>query len=436
MEINGMLDAVWEEAPLPEYVFFQEGPGLRVWQWAESGMKVVNGTNILLDGQIDVGNTDKYISMEEFNAKYQHFSIELGDILVTSSGTIGKVAIVKVEHLPLMMNTSVIRFHSKKKDRLDDSFLFAFLRSSNFQNQISAVAIGAAQLNFGPVHLKQMRIPLPPIPIQRRIASILSAYDDLIENSRRRIAILEDMSRRLYREWFVHFRYPGHESVPLVDSPLGRIPQGWGVLPMGTLTSKIGSGATPRGGKESYQKTGIPLIRSMNIYDNDFEESDLAYIDQAQAADLDNVIVQQGDVLLNITGASVARCAMAPSHLLPARVNQHVAIVRAAQQRIDRHYLARYLTSSSVKSRLLGLAQVGATREALTKDGLESFMVQAPPLLLTTRFGGMASVLWDLCENLRSQISVLRRTRDLLLPRLMSGTLSVESLATAEAAVP
>jgi type I restriction enzyme S subunit len=102
---------------------------------------------------------------------------------------------------------------------------------------------------------------LPPLPIQRRIAGILSAYDDLIENSQRRIKILEEMARRLYREWFVHFRFPGHEDCQFVESPLGEIPEGWVVKRLADVTTKIGSGATPKGGKGAYKTEGIHLIR-------------------------------------------------------------------------------------------------------------------------------------------------------------------------------
>src|SRR4051794_37220736 len=102
----------WPSAALPELVFFQEGPGLRNWQWTEAGMKVINGTNVLSDGRIDINNTNRFISIDEFEQKYRHFAIEPDDIVVASSGTIGKVGRIRTENLPLMMNTSVIRFHS------------------------------------------------------------------------------------------------------------------------------------------------------------------------------------------------------------------------------------------------------------------------------------------------------------------------------------
>ena len=161
----GTIPGHWEVAALPDVVFFQEGPGLRKWQWTESGMKVINVTNILGDGRIDTSNTSRFISNAEFEKTYQHFSVDAGDIVVASSGnTYGKVGRISARDVPLMMNTSVIRFRSSHSARLNDDFLHAFLRSEVFSNQVESFVIGSAQPNFGPTHLKRMVMPLPPFP--------------------------------------------------------------------------------------------------------------------------------------------------------------------------------------------------------------------------------------------------------------------------------
>ena len=171
---------------LPEVVFFQEGPGLRTYQWSSDGMKVINVTNIIGDGSVDIANTDKFISLTEFESRYSHFAVEENDILLASSGnTYGKVGRVRSEHLPIMMNTSVIRLHSGNHELLDEDYLYVFLRSPGFLGQINAFVTGGAQPNFGPSHLKQMTINLPPKEDQRRIANIITTYDDSIENNRR-----------------------------------------------------------------------------------------------------------------------------------------------------------------------------------------------------------------------------------------------------------
>lgn len=145
------------------------------------------------------------------------------------------------------------------------------------------------------------------------------------------------------------------------------------------ITTKIGSGATPRGGQDSYKTTGITLIRSLNIYDFKFQYEGLAFIDETQAKQLSNVEVKLNDILLNITGASVARCCMVPPQILPARVNQHVAIVRVSPLIANPSYVFYCINSPQYKNRLLALAQGGATREALTKETISNFEISYPP---------------------------------------------------------
>lgn len=238
------------------------------------------------------------------------------------------------------------------------------------------------------------------------------------------------MARNLYRKWFVHYRYPGHENTPLTPSPLGDIPKGWEVTSLHAVTTKIGSGATPRGGKGAYKTKGIHLIRSLNIYDYSFEFEDLAFIDEQQAAGLDNVKVEKFDILLNITGASVARCALVLSYLLPARVNQHVAIIRVDPAKTSPFYVLDAINSDERKQQLLALAQGGATREALTKDTISNFEIILPPSPLVNRYHRIASGIHNQREVLLRQIQNLRKTRDLLLPRLLSGQIPLNTPAT------
>lgn len=150
---------------------------------------------------------------------------------------------------------------------------------------------------------------------------------------------------------------------------------------LGHYTLKIGSGATPRGGDKVYQAAGsISLIRSQNVYNNQFERQGLVYISEAHARQLANVSVEAGDVLLNITGDSVARVCQAPTNVLPARVNQHVAIIRPNPQQMDATFLRYFLVSPRMQAHMLTIAGAGATRNALTKGMIEQFSVPHPPL--------------------------------------------------------
>jgi type I restriction enzyme S subunit len=153
----------------------------------------------------------------------------------------------------------------------------------------------------------------------------------------------------------------------------------WKKVCLNEVTQKIGSGATPTGGKEAYKENGISLIRSQNVLDFEFSNSGLAFIDNDQAEKLNNVSVFEGDVLVNITGDSVARVCSAPAKFLPARVNQHVAILRPSKS-LNSNFLKYSLLSRKRKEELLMLASSGATRNALTKSMLENFKIDLPPL--------------------------------------------------------
>jgi type I restriction enzyme, S subunit len=354
------------------------------------------------------------------------FGLKHGDIVMCEGGEPGRCAIWKDQVPGMMLQKALHRI--RPKAGLDSRFLYYSFLSMGQCGQFAPLFTGSTIKHLPREKLGLVEVAIPPLHIQRKIAGILSAYDDLIENNTRRIAILEEMAQAIYREWFVHFRFPGHETAKFVDSPLGRIPEGWRVVSLKHISSKIGSGATPRGGKEAYKADGISLIRSLNVYDNQFERKDLAFIDDEQAADLDNVVVQKRDILLNITGASVARCCMVPSYILPARVNQHVAIVRVRTDLADPFFVLNTINSERHKRQILALAQGGATREALTKDTICNYEIVLPEIGVLRQYGTLTADLFDQRELLQQKIDCLRSTRDLLLPKLISGQLDVESL--------
>jgi type I restriction enzyme, S subunit len=161
---------------------------------------------------------------------------------------------------------------------------------------------------------------------------------------------------------------------------------------------KIGSGATPRGGKEAYKGGVTSLIRSQNIYNEGFHRDGLVYIDDDQSAELRNVELKAHDVLLNITGDSVARCCQVATDVLPARVNQHVAIIRPKSELLDARFLRYVLVSHEYQSRLLALASAGATRPALTKLMIEELNIPSQPLAEQKAIASVLGALDDKIE--------------------------------------
>jgi len=166
-------------------------------------------------------------------------------------------------------------------------------------------------------------------------------------------------------------------------------------------------------------------IRSLNVYNDNFEDDKLAFINKNQASALDNVTVQSKDILLNITGASVTRCCMAPERYLPARVNQHVMIIRVESAITNPFFVHAAINSDENKRQLLSYAQTGSTREALTKETVSSFEITLPVTHLVSQFGEFAEEAFRQREKLAFQNQKLQTARDLLLPRLMSGEIPV-----------
>jgi len=185
------------------------------------------------------------------------------------------------------------------------------------------------------------------------------------------------------------------------------LPEGWVETTLGKHCVKIGSGSTPRGGNEAYKQEGISLIRSQNVLDFDFSYSGLAFIDDMQASKLSNVEIFEGDVLINITGDSVARVCRVPREVLPARVNQHVAILRVNKEDLDSNFLKYHLLNPIFKRYLLILANSGGTRNALTKNMLELLSLNLPSLQEQKAIATILSSFDEKIELLRAQNETL-----------------------------
>ena len=278
--------------------------------------------------------------------------------------------------IPTEIGFGSTEFHVIRPDseRLDGLYLFYLIWSEQFRFLGETSMSGAAgQKRVGSDFVKGFEIPLPPLSEQKRIAAILDKADAIRRKRQQAIQLADDFLRAVFLRMF---------GDPVTN------PKGWKVKSLKELTTKIGSGSTPRGGSESYQDQGISLIRSLNIHDDDFRIKDLAFIDDEQAEKLSNVVVENGDVLLNITGASVCRCAVVPEAILPARVNQHVCIIRPFGD-VRSEYLLHLLISTPYKQKLLKMSGAGATREALTKQQVEMLEIPVPPIELQLRFEGI-----------------------------------------------
>jgi len=177
--MNKEFPEYWKSIDLKDICYFQEGPGLRNWQYRKKGTKFIN-IRCIKDGYLDT-SIAQFLSTEEVSNKYKHFLLNEGDYVLSSSGTIGRIAVVRKYDLPLLLNTSVIRFKTLDQLQLNEKYLFYFLQSQQFFEKINEQSQGSAQFNFGPSHLKTINAHFPPQKDQKNIAEILSSIDILIE---------------------------------------------------------------------------------------------------------------------------------------------------------------------------------------------------------------------------------------------------------------
>lgn len=246
-----------------------------------------------------------------------------------------------------------------RTDRVLNRWLRFYLLSDSFHAQFmnTVAGVGGSLLRARPQFVKKIKLTIPPLAVQEKEAEIEELKAIIQQKRERQQELFEELSVTHHEQHFS--QKDKFDWVKLKD-----------------VTSKIGSGATPKGGSQAYKPEGIALIRSMNVHDRKFVYDGLAFIDEKQAAALSSVEVKENDILLNITGASVARVCRVPEDVLPARVNQHVAIIRLKPDTIEPELLERYLTLPSIKKQLLKIATSGgATREAITKTSIQHLRV-------------------------------------------------------------
>lgn len=257
-------------------------------------------------------------------------------------------------------------------DGIEKKFVFWYLKSPIFQNLIVSFQ-RTAQNGFNKKDLAKIDFPLIPLPEQKRIVAKLDTVFGHLDALKEKLAGIPKMIAE-FRQSVLTQAVTGKLTEEWrVGKDLGE----WKIERIQDITSKVGSGSTPRGGQAAYQKTGIPLIRSMNIHFGGIKYDGLAFIDEKQAQKLKNVIVQSDDVLLNITGASIGRVCLAPKELNGARVNQHVSIIRP-NENVSSNYINIYMSSSLVQD-FINSENYGVTRQALTKGQLLDLKLNVPP---------------------------------------------------------
>ena len=343
-------------------------------------------------GYLILDNVNR-VSRETYLLWTQRAVPQAGDLIMAREAPVGNVAVVPPGLNPCLgQRTLLIR---PDRNKVDNVFLNYYLNGPYVQGLVHAKTNGATVPHLNMKDVRSLPIPeLPPLLIQHRIAGILSAYDDLIENSQRRIKILEEMARRLYREWFVHFRFPGHQDCRLVDSPLGEIPEGWEVKRLGQV-AQLNYGKALK--KEERRDGPFPVFGSSGqVGTHEYSLSQGPGIIVGRKGNVGSVFWCDNDFFVIDTAYFV-------SSNLPLR-------------------FLYYLLPS------LNFINSDAAVPGLSRNQAYSLEIVVPPDDVLRSFCKQADILEGQAIMLKHQIQNLRRTRDLLLPRLLSGQIDVEAL--------
>jgi type I restriction enzyme S subunit len=361
----------------------------------------------------------EFIAIDFYDAWMRRGLPKQWDVLITTEAPLGEVAqIRKAERIALAQRVILLRGNPKV---VDQGYLYQAMKSDFVQGELKARASGTTVLGIKQSELWKVKIPWHTLPTQRKIARVLSAYDDLIENNSRRIAILEEMAQAIYREWFVNFRFPGHENVKLIDSPLGKIPEGWKVNELTDL-GFLGRGKSrhrPRnepslyGGPYPFFQTGDIKGASTYLWNYSQTYSELG-LDQSKLWDI-------GTLCITIAANIAETAILARKGCFPDSVVGFVA----DPQKSDALYVKMFI--DSIKQNMQNVSR-GTTQDNLSVEKLLTFKIPTPPFSQIKAFHQEVSPLLQHTLVLFKKNELLRQTRDLLLPKLISGQLDVEDL--------
>lgn len=373
--------------------------------------------NITDDGHLDLSNV-RHIAEDDFPRWTRRVTPRPGDIVFTYEATLNRYAIIPEGFRGCLgRRLALIR---PNKERVDVRFLHYYFFSRDWRETIESNKLAGATVDRIPLTLfPEFPVNLPPLPVQRRIASILSAYDDLIENNTRRIAILEEMARRLYEEWFVKFRFPGHEEATFKESELGWIPEEWLCVPF-TNIADVMSGGTPKKSEKSFWGGSIPFYTPKDAPTAFYSLSTADSITESGLAKCNSRLYPKDTVFITARG-TVGKTALASRGMA---MNQSCYALRAKD---GYGQLFLFLALREAVHELRTRSH-GAVFDTIIVDTFKHLNVVAPPSALAGQFESRVKEVFDLVLNLQRRNANLRAQRDLLLPKLISGEIDVSDM--------
>ncbi|MCP1663309.1 MULTISPECIES: restriction endonuclease subunit S [Methanocalculus] len=349
-------------------------------------------------------------SSSGYKSNHSEYKVRGPGVIIGRKGTLGTVFYSKTNFWPHDTTLWVRDFHNN-----EPKFAYYFLQTMGFER----LDAGASNPTLNRNHIHTLKIKWPPLPTQHKIAAILSAYDDLIENNTRRIKILEEMAQNLYREWFVKFRFPGHEHAQFVDSPLGRIPEGWEVMELRNIVVLCRNGVQPKEyPEEIFEYFSFPA----------YDSGKLPAIEKGSEIKSSKYLVPQDCVLVPKLNPHISRVWLPkPKNNLRSIASTEYLILEPKRGSSAYYYV--FFSRPEMIEKLAGRADGTSTSHKRLKpvDFLDQLVVM-PPDSITDSFDLQIIPMMDIIDTLINTNTTLRTTRDLLLPKLISGGVDVSEI--------
>lgn len=412
-----MRSIEWKTVPIRElYEGLYDGPHATP-KPADFGPVFLGIKNVTDDGQLDLSEI-RNIAEEDFAKWTKRVEPRAGDLVFTYEATLNRYAIIPDGFRGCLgRRMALIRPNPKE---LDVRYLLYYFFTDAWRAVIRKNTLTGATVDRIPLTtFPEFPVCVPPLSKQRKIAAALSAYDELIENNQRRIRILEEMARSLYREWFVHFRFPSHDNHPRVPSSLGEIPQGWEVKRISDLGNVV-TGKTPSKLVQEYFGKDVPFVKTPDMHGNTFLLATGEQLSQAGANSQANKTIPAGSICVSCIG-TIGVVSITTEE---CQTNQQINSI-ILDDEIYRYFL--YFRLKDAKQELENLGSNGATMCNVNKGKFEAIELIVPPGKNLKHYHEIASRLLSQILVLARQSYNLRRTRDLLLPRLLSGQIELEA---------
>lgn len=374
----------------------------------------------------DIGENQVYLSYtqdsitKEGLAKSSSNLIPKGNVIIPTRMGLGRCVINKIDTAINQDLKALI----PKKDKLNNKYLLYWLKFN--AGLIESMGSGTTVKGIRLEQLTELELNDIDIKIQQKIARILSNYDDLIENNNRRIKILEEMAQKIYKEWFVDFKFPGHETTTFKDSPLGKIPNDWEVGIIKDINDVKGGYAFKSKDLKENGKFGI--IKIKNIQAGNIDTNMCQYIDEKLAQKASDFKLNAGDILIAMTGAQVGKVGIMPQTKQVYYLNQRVAkFIPNKDFIINNQYLAIYTQTEKFNIQINNIAS-GAAQPNISASQIENIEILVPKAEIISAFENFINPNLKEAQILKNKNENLKQTRDILLPRLISGEINVKNM--------